>query len=220
MRIGGLKQRIGADSKVGCVLGIDFKKVGQGHGQSFMSNRDCYGHLCTNTGAVWNLGGRSFDGVDDKVVMPTSIQLGTEDWSMETQLKETNLAQARYPIGWYDGAGDFCIFRSSNTIQFEIDCYFGGVRDDPIVPIAITNNFSYNIAITLDRDGDWKGYFNGNHSKTSAVTVTTGSISFTNSFTLGRPFNDWNGHISKIRLKNYADYAARLLQRAIDARRN
>ena len=217
--IGGLKHRIGGNSKVGCVLGIDFKKIGQGHGQSFMSH-DVYGRICAITGAVWNLDGRSFDGVDDKVVMPTSIQLGTEDWSMETQLKETNLAQARYPIGWYDGAGDFCLLRALDVATFEIDCYFGGVRDNPIVPIAITNNFSYGIAITLDRDGDWKGYFNGHHSKTSAVTITTGSITFTNAFTLGRPFNDWNGHISKIRLKNSVDYAARILQRAIDSRRN
>ncbi|MDY6835496.1 MAG: hypothetical protein SVY53_11925, partial [Chloroflexota bacterium] len=31
-------------------------------GNSFMS-RDAYGHLCTNNGTVWHLGGRSFDGI-------------------------------------------------------------------------------------------------------------------------------------------------------------
>ena len=38
-------------------------------GASFAS-RDAYGHLCTVSGATWGIQGRTFDGIDDKIVIP------------------------------------------------------------------------------------------------------------------------------------------------------
>ncbi len=43
-------------------------------GASFMS-QDAYGHLCTVTGALWGSNGRSFDGLDDKIVVPDHSSL-------------------------------------------------------------------------------------------------------------------------------------------------
>jgi len=43
-------------------------------GSSFMSC-DAYGHLCTDTGAVWTLQGRTFDGVDDEITIPDNPSL-------------------------------------------------------------------------------------------------------------------------------------------------
>ena len=42
IKVGSLNRSIGSKSKIGCVLGLDFKHL---DGASFMSNRDCYGHL-------------------------------------------------------------------------------------------------------------------------------------------------------------------------------
>ena len=64
MKVGSLQRTIGGKSKVGCVLGLDFKHL---DGASFMSNGDCYGHLCTNYGSKWQLDGRYFNGVDNYV---------------------------------------------------------------------------------------------------------------------------------------------------------
>ena len=41
-------------------------------GASFMS-RDAYGHLGVNYGSTWTPQGRSFDGVDDYVIVPNVV---------------------------------------------------------------------------------------------------------------------------------------------------
>uniref|UniRef100_A0A6M3IY71 Putative lectin/glucanase superfamily protein n=2 Tax=viral metagenome TaxID=1070528 RepID=A0A6M3IY71_9ZZZZ len=43
-------------------------------GSSFKS-RDRFGHLCTVTGATWGLQGRKGDGIDDRIVLPSSAAL-------------------------------------------------------------------------------------------------------------------------------------------------
>ena len=39
-------------------------------GTNIFRSDDAYGHLCTVTGALWTPQGRSFDGIDDKIIVP------------------------------------------------------------------------------------------------------------------------------------------------------
>ena len=77
IKVGSLNRSIGSKSKIGCVLDLDFKHL---DGDSFMSNRDCYGHLCTNHGSKWQLNGRYFDGVDDYCISEDTEVLTRDGW--------------------------------------------------------------------------------------------------------------------------------------------
>lgn len=48
---------IGANSRIGCVLDIDFNPEQP-------VDKSCFGQPCTNNGSTWNVIGRSFDGND------------------------------------------------------------------------------------------------------------------------------------------------------------
>ncbi len=61
-------------------------------GATFMSD-DQRGHLCTVTGATWGLQGRTFDGTDDVITIPTATSLdpGTGSFSVLVWAKCTDV---------------------------------------------------------------------------------------------------------------------------------
>ena len=57
-------------------------------GSSFMSD-DAYGHLCTVTGALWTPRGRSFDGVDDCIIISSNLGITGGDITICVWFKPT-----------------------------------------------------------------------------------------------------------------------------------
>ena len=57
-------------------------------GSSFMS-RDHYGHLCSVTGALWTPQGRSFDGVDDCIIISSNLGITGGDITICVWFKPT-----------------------------------------------------------------------------------------------------------------------------------
>ena len=60
---------------------------------NIIRSKDTYGHLCTVTGALWTPQGRSFDGVDDKILAPSIFAAGASftilGWFKSTLAQDT-----------------------------------------------------------------------------------------------------------------------------------
>ena len=229
MRIGGLKQRIGGNSKVGCVLDIDFKKIGQGHGQSFM-DRSVYGHLCTNYGAVWNLDGRYFDGSDDyldlgdKELFRPDAKSMTFDVLFKTE--KTVADQGLFTKGdvYFDGRGAYFlqITASSNTLwraTYQSD-FFTAQSSEVIGKLT-------EAVMLADHERDKISLAkNGNLFAPDASNITETANTQNDALLLGCYFYDnarqvyFKGCFQRVRFYNFADYTARILARSIDSRRN
>ena len=218
MKIGGLNRSIGSNSKIGCALGVDFKHL---DGATFMSNRDCYGHLCTNIGAVWNLVGFYFDGVDDYVRCEDAIVLGNDDFNIDAVVIDLDIANAPYYLGWWDSVSAYVRFRSEANQSFDIR--FGGVRTEVISSgKTFVDGQEFHLCAKVDRAGNSEIVVNGDPCGVE-VTEAHGSISFTNLFKMGKVETavGMTGLIKRVRItKGFADYAARILARSIDSRRN
>ena len=221
MRIGGLKQRIGADSKVGCVLGIDFKKVGQGHGQSFMSH-DVYGHICAITGAVWNLDGRKFDGADDYIRIPDSSPLSPATITVEAKAKLYGKATYGMIVSKRDSAGTIMpyelIFHQTNDRwHFQVKGEAWYTASDIISPQLGT---WYHVVGVMDGANViiYRDRVKTVGTALTALPTNTANVA------IGRAgdVNDhyFNGTIRNARICNFSDYTARILARSIDSRRN
>ena len=220
--IGGLKHRIGGNSKVGCVLGIDFKKIGQCHGQSFMSH-DVYGHSCAIIGAVWNLDGRSFDGTDDSVEAPNNPSLnitGAITISVRVKLISSKVQN----IAGKGEADTYVPYKltvfSDETIYF-LQSEGGTTWHTPINP---PDTLSLDIWHYLAATNDLKTARVYLNEAGIGIDTTPATSLMTNSFPvdIGKAGTGtfFNGLISKVNICSFADYAPRILQRAIDARRN
>ena len=96
-----------------CVLYLPLYKLPR---DSFLS-RDAYGHLCTVTGALWRLNGRSFDGTDDTILSATVPTTAINNWTIVAWLNPANLAQISMVVcnGLDDGVtGDGYAFGVGN----------------------------------------------------------------------------------------------------------
>ncbi|MDY6835546.1 MAG: LamG-like jellyroll fold domain-containing protein [Chloroflexota bacterium] len=101
-------------------------------GNSFMS-RDAYGHLCTNNGTVWHLGGRSFDGIDDWITCGADCAKITGPVSLLVWFKADAWAQtmAIAGRGWAlagAGASAYCLVYYQPTNRFYWDIYDATTR--------------------------------------------------------------------------------------------
>ena len=223
MRVGPLKRTIGAGSKIGCVLDIDFRKVGQGDGDSFMS-RDVFGHLCVITAALWGLQGRIFAGADHidcgdntafDVTNITILALfyATAITAMHEIVCRDDDVNRNYYLATQDVAGT--------------DYMYGGIWISDAgksfaSPTAITLNTWYLGAITHD-GSTVRGYLKGVPYGSPAVAVgdiDNDDVSLTIGAREDGADRQFQGTIQKVWVYNYAEYAARILQRAIRARRN
>ena len=136
MKVGSSNRSIGSKSKIGCVLGLDFKHL---DGDSFMSNGDCYGHLCTNHGSKWQLAGRFFDGVAncvncgsapclDTVFGSTTFTLEAwvfpEDWTSYRGIisKRNSSLYTDQPAGLFSDSDGFIFIMGDGTNRNAMYC--------------------------------------------------------------------------------------------------
>ncbi len=64
-----------------------------------ISSEDGYGHLCTKTGAIWGIQGWTFDGTDDKIVIPNATALNQSgSFAIWFWVKPTNFVGYRQLI--------------------------------------------------------------------------------------------------------------------------
>lgn len=222
MRLGNLKRSVGQDSKVGCVLDIPFRYVEAAHQGYFMS-RDVYGHRCQNFGSVWNLDGRKFDGIDDyvdcgndeslSVISAVTVEVrakyGALGEHQVLQGKRTGDYAGYTALKGTDDKIHFLLADSSSAWKFDIK------SDDSILLEWIHIVGTY-------QSGNGLLYINGvqqreTSSATNNIYEDGGNLAIG-----GEPVNPhWvNGLISEIRIYNLSEYFARMLQRAIRARRN
>ena len=92
-------------------------------GASF-ADRSAYGHLCTNTGAIWTPGGRDFDGVDDYAKVPhhDSITFTTQDFSIVYWVKLDAIGDRVHLCkGSWQADGWYLQEQPDNTMKFELD---------------------------------------------------------------------------------------------------
>jgi len=57
-------------------------------------SKDLNAHSCTATGATWGIQGRTFDGVDDKIIIADDAALNPAAFTLEAWVKPTNTAIA------------------------------------------------------------------------------------------------------------------------------
>ena len=138
-------------------------------GSSFMSC-DAYGHLCTDTGAVWTLQGRRLDGVDDNITIPDapSLSLGSA-FTLECWVKKT-------------GAGELFLISKDNTILREFNTSFnaserlywevyGGVAVGQLADTTLSLDTWYHSVFTWD-GAYMRPYVNGVIDATPKAKVT------------------------------------------------
>ena len=232
MRIGGLKHRIGGNSKVGCVLDIDFKKIGQGHGQSFMSH-DVYGHSCAITGAVWNLNGRSFDNVDDIITIPdaASLRLAAPFTIIaniyNNELYDSTATKRRYIVAKLGLAGATKGF----ALNFELDGrlrFITGTANTWQIDYSAKASWDigwWHLAVELLPSSTDLFYVNGRLDKVntqvhSPIAHDTANLEIGDTIQDAANSLSFNGIIGSLQICNFSDYAARILSRSIEARRN
>ena len=225
------RHRIGANSKVGCVLDIDFKKIGQNHEQSFMSH-DVYGHSCAITGAVWNLDGREFDGIGGYIDCgnPTILNItGSITLEVNAKVDKINPADIQSVVGKYNSA-----------VTDQMSWLLSNPTNAALVEFLISQDGNNGEGVSSSTGlvvGKWHhltGVYNASSLLMSVFkdgvqnseTTTYTSLKITPQNVLigaqgaaaGGTRRFLDGHISRAKVYNYADYTAKVLQRAINSK--
>jgi len=218
MRAAGLKQSKGGGARVGCALDIDFRKVDVPDGQSFME-RSVYGHLCTNHGAVWNLEGMKFDGSDDFVEMGTaSLTAGAS--SLSVRMKPQTASDKAIGEVKLDNEG-FILYQTNS-----IAIIFGSRGGKQVT--SLNNSLPMNLESVVtfvytggDKDlgSSYEVIINA-EKQTVTVGGTVGGSFGKNYIARENGGAYFPGQIKQFTVYDLADYAAKILQRAIRSKRN
>ena len=218
MKIGGLNRSIGAGNKVGCVLALDLKRE---DGDSFM-DRSVYGHLCTNYGSKWQLDGRYFDG-NDYIDCGNDKSLDVSDFTIETCFR-TLRATISWLIDKHVPNKELCGLDISRTVAGRIT---GWIRDGAGNLIQPYFDGGYNDdcghQADLTRIGATGYLFMDGQFRDAKTNTAVGSTINTANLWIGgltdQAIERFLGLIDKAQVYSFADYAPRILERAIEARR-
>lgn len=229
MRAAGLKRSKGGGARIGCALDIDFRKVDVPDGQSFMS-RDVYGHLCTVHGAVWYADGAYCDGSDDYIeanACITSSDPGGKqtieasgklaDWGSNRDIIALSKAGASGPYNGLDymSATNLLGAATFETNENRVSSQQSHDGDTMLRHLASVVNASSHI-ISFFVDG-----VNQGSDSTYVNDLSTMDACYIGQLAWGAPnINPWKGVIRQARVYSYAEYAAKILQRAIRSRTN
>ena len=206
--------KVGGNSKIGCVLAIDFSKK---DGDSFISD-DCFGHLCTNYGSKWQLDGRYFDGVDNYVdvgVLPKYSPSTIEAWvnSPKAQKDYAGIVFGGTGLtGWGLGIQNGATYSRIST---------GDAQDN--WSIEFYNEANYPAGrhqMVLTNDGAIQGYrrdgkFVSQHINTLTNSGTAQGMSIGKWGTDLEAHSYFQGLVGKAHICNFADYIPRILSRSI-----
>lgn len=225
MRAGGLNRSKGLNSKIGCVLDIDFRKVDMAADQYFM-DQSVYGHKCqAKATAHWTLEGWDFDGDSDYIDCG-----GDSSLSLNSKLTVEVLAQLIGAGAWagiaYKGSPTSGISGLSygvlqwNAQKFKATISDGATHDE-VESDTLTLRARYHVAMVMDSDA-LRFYLGGLQVGTTARIVTP-QITAQHFYVGNRWANDvayFNGLMDKTHVYNFAEYTARILQRAIRSSSN
>ena len=226
MKVGSLNRSIGSKSKIGCVLGLDFTHL---DGASFMSNGDCFGHLCTNYGSKWQLDGGYFDGTGVYLQCPHHAVLQPPplgELTIEVAVRqEGNVANINPIVSKSIANNDAYNYIIQDESQKPaIECNHAGtwwVANTPLTlnkltPIAVSaKGRGHRI---FYKDGNLDKYHAGNNVAAEEFQQNTEPVRIGKSRWASPNF--LLGVISSVRLYASTEFAGRILERAIEARRN
>ena len=202
--------KVGGDSKIGCVLGLDFKHL---DGASFMSNGDCYGHLCTNHGSKWQLDGRYFNGSSDylQVASHPAFNIGTGDLTAVSPISVSKAKQGT-EFDWWGGNAGNLVFHKSVADEY----HYSDGTDWPKWGASARFDWWDCLAL-LRRVGVFQSFVDGNPVGTSTYNW---NINFqANALLIGRAdgfTRYFQGLVGRQLFFNFADYAPRIVERAIE----
>jgi len=171
-------------------------------GASFMS-KDKHGHLCTVTGAVWQLFGRYCDGIDDSGSLAAPPVTVIDNWTMEAWLNPANLSQISIVVsnGRDDGvAGDGYAFGVGDGAGA------AGNKLQGLLPAVAWLNTGYTFpfanewyhTIMLRENGTIRFYVNGAQTLNTFTTVPLTPTQFRFGSQTGVRY--FNGIIGEIRI--------------------
>ena len=204
-------------SKVGCVLSLPFRYL---DGEKFM-DRSVYGHLCTNHGSKWQLDGRYFDGVStNRISVPHTSCLNLSEAITVEALAKTETVSgfgdivSKANVGLGDG---WWLYRDSASLGVQIN--LAGWRtliwDNAfVVGSFLYGSFTYDKQILIL-------YAGGDNVARANYTgsITTNNYPLSIGYEPGAATDPFYGVIGRVKIFSRAEYAARILGRAIEARR-
>ena len=176
-------------------------------GDSFTS-QDKHGHLCTVTGALWTLRGRSFDGVDDRIlgpVLPFDSYPGMTilAWGTRTAGGRRFIISAGY-APWQFQVGLAGTDRLS--IEINIDGVYYHLAADTPTPLVPASGDFYQMGFTHSLSGGrWVFYVNG-LPYTSGIQAGT-TYSGSNAVRVGTHIGltgFWGGVLGEVAIYNRA----------------
>ena len=223
MRAGLLSRTKGADPKIGCVLDIDFRKVDVAADGYFM-DRSVYGHKCQRKlGAHWTASGWEFDGSDDYALVPSGILEGTGAFTVQV-LADMTAFPATYAIMLVKRSGATAIDLIALETAGE---HYQRLWVTGLTPSTITANKAIAGGQKLYTgifDGSTFGLYEDQVEDTvSPVAVTGSRDDYAAEIVIGASEvydQNFGGVIREVTIRIQAEYAARILQRAIWRRRN
>lgn len=219
MRAGGLNRSRGAGSKIGCVLDIDFRKADVAADQYFM-DRSVYGHRCQRKAtAHWTLEGWDFDGDSDYVDCGSGSSLDLQNnFAMEARFKSTSAADYQQVIWWGEEAvgkrRSMWVYLTSDHLAFS------GYGQNVESSIVVADGAWHCCMINVGSDNGTSLYAEGDLVKTGSPALVAYTYAGTRVGATDTPTEYFNGVISLGRFHNRAEYAARILQRAIRSSSN
>ena len=181
-------------------------------------SQDAYGHVATVTGALWEIGGRRFDGADDKISIPdhTVLDIGTGDFSIMViglsmvengevlQMfveKRNNVAPYLGYAFYYGDSSDNMNVQINDTVNTSVASdTLGDMQDGVKRSYAVTVDRNSATGVLFYRDGvQWGAAKDG--------TASQGSIANTIPITIGLAFGDTfdlEGTMSEVFIYNRA----------------
>ena len=181
-------------------------------GASFMS-KDAYGHLCTVTGALWGITGRTFDGDDKITILNTGFDPAATGFTWMAWANANALDADRSLITFhnpdhqlrYDSGDDFF------ELQLKADGAWNYTKYSQANPSTST---WYNVAGVADLTGSPSAsiYVNGIVGDTTA-SFTTIDATVTPDVYLGCTTGSgryWKGYIGEVWIYNRALSAAEI----------
>lgn len=226
MRAAGLKRSKGGGARVGCILDVPFRYVEAADGGHFMS-RDVYGHRCQVNGAVWNLGGRNFDGTDDSVNCGNNAVFDlTTAFALSASISPKDITTYRRIVSKFGEPGLPWIFTVSAARRLDIQVRPGPATRSSATTLA-TGDHTEPILVACAYEGSAGRLdvsINGNPDNGELVGSIPASLNVDNTDVLigsavTSPY-PMRGLILEVRIYSRAEYAAKILQRAIRSRTN
>ena len=215
------KEEIGHE--IGTVLSLPFRYL---DGDSFM-DRSVYGHHCVNYGSKWQLDGRYLDG-DDYVDCGNASVLRVPLGTLQARFKPGATDTTRFACGIPYHPTDWLDPYVGIHLGVKVGDLYGAWINinatDREYSLAPANLEEVHLAHSFD--GTFRrAYLNGDQK--FANSDYTGTISYSGEpdFAVGvRSTGNlgeyWLGLIKDCQLHNFADYAARILSRSVEARRS